>query len=463
MDRFWRQCRREHRFGVEVVMAVKAMVFNRLSNPKSKLAVSQWLPSQYLPGVDAGRLSLHHFYRALEVLQHHKERLEDWCFDRLTNLLNLDLSLVFYDLTSTYFEGQGPEIACHGYSRDHRPDCHQIQIGLLVNGDGLPISHYVFDGARSEQKTLPQLVNELRSRFQLKRCIFVADDGIVTTATMDTLKQAGYQTICAARMGQEKKVPELISLAPDVQADPAAWHKVKDNLWIYELPRRVDGYRICVVFNPVRQQSQRRKRELRLLECQAYLESFTARTKRGGRKNGSKVEQQIDRWLRAKGARKYFEFSRSGPHQLAFSINRAALEKAERLDGMLILKTDAEQLSPVEVALGYRTLTQVEAAFDEIKNFIKLRPIRHWADLRVRGHVTVCVLAYLLESVLENILAESNNKMTARKALELTKSLKVIKMNLAGKELYKTTRFTPEQMELYRLLGMSEIIRVFVK
>ena len=463
LGKFWKRYLSKRVLGFEVEMAIKAMVYNRLTDPKSKLALDEWIKRQYIPGVDPDMLKVHHYYRALDVVAESKDEFEEWVYAHITNLLNFDLSLVFYDLTSSYFEGEGPEIACPGYSRDNRPDCNQIQIGLLVNSDGIPISHVVFDGAVSDQRTLPEVISQMLSRFNIKQCIFVADDGIVNTATMSLVRDAGYKTIYSASMHKEKSVQDILEQAPEFNSRSSPWKKIKDNLWVWELPEKIDGYRITIAFNPIRQKSQRVKRERWLTESKSYLNSFNAKTKRGAKKNNQKVEMQIDKWLRRKGTRKYFEFSRKGPYRLKFSQKESAIQKTSAVDGMMVLRTDSEKLSTAEVALGYRTLTQVEAAFKEIKNFIKLRPIRHWTDLRVKGHVAVCVMAYLIESILDNLLTQSKIRMTARRALGLFSSLTVVKLNLAGKQLYKTTQPTEDQLELLRIIGLSKFERILTK
>jgi len=280
---------------------------------------------------------------------------------------------------------------------------------------------------------------------------------------MSLVRDAGYKTIYSASMHKEKSVQDILEQAPEFNSRSSPWKKIKDNLWVWELPEKIDGYRITIAFNPIRQKSQRVKRERWLTESKSYLNSFNAKTKRGAKKNNQKVEMQIDKWLRRKGTRKYFEFSRKGPYRLKFSQKESAIQKTSAVDGMMVLRTDSEKLSTAEVALGYRTLTQVEAAFKEIKNFIKLRPIRHWTDLRVKGHVAVCVMAYLIESILDNLLTQSKIRMTARRALGLFSSLTVVKLNLAGKQLYKTTQPTEDQLELLRIIGLSKFERILTK
>jgi len=280
---------------------------------------------------------------------------------------------------------------------------------------------------------------------------------------MSLVRDAGYKTIYSASMHKEKSVQDILEQAPEFNSNSSPWKKIKDNLWVWELPEKIDGYRITIAFNPIRQKSQRVKRERYLTESKSYLNTFNAKTKRGAKKNNQKVEMQVDKWLRCKGTRKYFEFSRKGPYRLEFSQKESAIQKASAVDGMMVLRTDSEKLSTAEVALGYRTLTQVEAAFKEIKDFIKLRPIRHWTDLRVKGHVAVCVMAYLIESILDNLLTQSKIRMTARRALDLFSSLTVVKLNLAGKQLYKTTQPREDQLELLRIIGLSKFERILTK
>ena len=458
LSAFLQRAIQDRLFEFEVEMALKVMVFNRLTRPSSKLALQEWIKGQYIPGVSPQRLKVHHWYRAMDILEEEKEGLEEWVFSRITDLFNLDLSLVFYDLTSSYFEGSGPPLASYGYSKDHRPDCRQIQIGLLVNRDGIPISHICFDGARSDQRTLPDIVKRLRERFPIGECIFVADDGILNRKTVPLLKKFGLKSIWSTGMRKEKYVQQVISSLPEPMGK--SWQRIKKNLWVYELPEGIAGQRGVVAFNPQRRKAQRARRKEKIQESLKYLASFNEHTRRGARKNREKTERQIDRWLRSKGARKYFVFKRKGPYNLEYHLEKKVLTHQANLDGMMILHSDAEKLSTEDIARGYRTLTQVEDAFDEIKNFIELRPIRHHTDCRVKAHVAICVIAYLIESLLDKAFDWANMKLTARKALEQLVPLKVVQMDLADKKLKKTTRPTGNQLKLLEIAGLDEFSRI---
>ena len=404
------------------------------------------------------KIKEHHYYRAMDILEDYKDPLEKWIFWHITNLFNCELSLVFYDLTSSYFEGQGPSMASYGYSRDHRPDCEQIQIGLLVNPDGIPIAHTVFNGSISDQKTLPNIIRKMIKTFNIKQCIFVADDGILNNCTAPLIKDAGFKSIYSLSMRKEKCALEIVKELPP--PDDERWDRIKSNLWIYELPKTIDNRRIVAVFNPIRRKTQARKRERRIRKSLAYLSSFNEHTKRGARKNNRKVEEQIERWLKSKYTKAYFQIKRVGPYNLQYHLHQTIVKDDARLDGMILLYSDANDLSTEDIVRGYRTLTQVENAFNEIKNFIKLRPIRHYRDYRVKAHVAICIIAYLIESLIEQDLKKAKINLTAKRALDLLSDISIHRLNLAGKLLNKSNLPTDLEMKILKSAKLQKFDRI---
>jgi transposase len=458
MSAFLEKVLRERGFDFEVEMAIKVMVFNRLCEPTSKHSLPFWLRNKYIPGVSSNKIKEHHYYRAMDILEEYKDSLEKWIFWHLTNLFNCKLSLVFYDLTSSYFEGSGPDIASFGYSRDHRPDCEQIQIGLLVNPEGIPIAHTVFNGSISDQKTLPDIVTNMTKKFNIKQCIFVADDGILNNSTAELVKDAGFKSIYSASMRKEKRALEITGELPSINDE--RWNKIKENLWIYELPKRINNKRVVAAFNPIRKKAQTAKRERRIQKSQNYFSSFNEHTKRGARKNNRKIEEQIEKWLTSKGTKKYFKFKRIGPYNLTYELNKSIVNADTSLDGMMLLYSDADDLSTEDIVRGYRTLTQVEDAFNEIKNFIKVRPIRHYKDYRVKAHVAICVIAYLIESLIGQSIRNAKLKLTARKALYLLRDVSVHRLNLAGKILKKADLPTEIDMKILKSANLQRFDRI---
>jgi transposase len=433
---------------------IKTMVFNRLIDPHSELATSQWVKGQYIEGVP-GDIPLHHYYRALNQLVEIKTSLEDRLYNTLNTLFTLDFSLLFYDLTSTYFEGEGPCSAKKGYSRDHRADRPQVEIGLLVNRDGIPLSHMVFDGNVKDATTLPQIVDQMRGTFQIKRCIFVGDKGMVTSKNLTELSRAGYEYIVSIKLRRSKEAEYLLGLIPD----RAQFTQLKDNLLVYELPSS-GAQRSLACYNPIRAQETRDHREELLTSCEEFLSQFHLPPKQGKTKDPVKVRLRIDRFLRQRKMAPFFHYGFDSTGTLQYQRKDKEIAKEAALDGLFIITTNSKELSAEALALGYKTLWEVEHAFREVKDFIKIRPIYHHNGERVRGHIFICFLAYLLEKLLEKKLEDHGLFMSARKALQELSSVKVVISELAGQQIKKVTSLVKEQEQILRALGAHRIPRI---
>ena len=448
----------------DIVHPIKIMIMNRLIEPKSKLQVTDWVKEQYIPDIDDSEIPLQHYYRALDQLIQIKDALEKALHQTVTDLFTMNLSMVFYDVTSSCFEGDNCTIAKSGYSRDHRPDLKQIEIGLLVKDEGIPISHSVFEGNIKDKNTVLTILESMQQNFRIRRCIFVGDSGIISDNVFAQLAAAGYEYIASLKRRKSPEANRLMETLPEKKD----FQKVKGNLFIKELAQAdkataypADKVRFIACYNPIRAAATKEKRNLRLQESQAYLKGFSLpRNKQGQSKKPQKVHSQIERFLRKKGTLKFFKYEYRGNADFTYSLREDILAKEEKLDGLLILKTNSASLAPNDIASGYRTLTEVEDAFNHIKNFIRIRPIRHYADLRVRGHVFICVLAYLIEKLLEKTLRENNMPMTAEKALMMLSPIKLVVNELMGQSIRKTTYLTKEQREIFKALGVEKVPKI---
>ena len=454
---------KEHTCDIDIVPPVKAMVFNRILEPSSKLRVFEWVTTQAIHEIYPKEIPLHHYYRSLDYLMAHKASLEEDIFWRVNDIFNLDLSLVFYDLTSSYFEGDSSDIAKRGYSRDHRPDCRQIEIGLLVNREGIPIAHEVWEGNIKDQKTVPDALETLAKRFHVKRCIFVGDNAMATPENITLLRDKHYEYITSLKLLKDSRALNLLK-------DPSLpryehFTKLKDNLFLHEIPSPGKDFnpdeRIIICYNPERGQVTSKKREEKLTKSREYLQSIIdTPPQRGRRKLPEKVIAMVERNLRKMGTHKYFTYTFTKDGIFEYHDNPTTINHAQRTDGICMLLTNSSQLTPQEVALGYRTLSEVEHAFKEIKNFLKIRPIYHYKDLRVRGHVFICVLAYLLEKFIEKKINQSQLTLSTQKALQILKPLRMVRYTVMNKSLQKITHITGEQNEIFNALGVSEIPKI---
>lgn len=440
-----------------VTAYAQAMVFNRLVDPRSKKAVWEAMAHDVqLPDIRAEDLPLHGYYRALEHLAAVQRPVEQALHRRLGHLFNRDLTLVFYDLTSTYFEGKACSRAKYGYSRDHRPDRVQIEIGLLVDGEGIPIGHEVYDGNVKDVETVLGALGRLQGDFQVKRCVFVGDEGMVSEENLAALDAAGYEYITSVSLRRSTIGLFLLENLPP----RSTFQAVGENMRVRELGGDAKAAKVRYVasYNPERAPSTRRKRRERLRKCVAYLRQLQAGPRARGRRRAPETTGRMaEEFLRRKQCDSLIRVTSGAGGALTWRLDRDALRLEQRRDGLRILQTNSATLSPEEVAMGYRQLWRVEDAFRHLKDMVGLRPIRHWNDARVLGHVFVCVLAHTLGCLLEKRLRMAGLAMTARAALERLRPITVVSLELEGQRVRRRSEITPEQTQLLAAMGVKGV------
>ncbi len=380
--------------------AVFAMVLNRLVDPCSKLGLLRWKQTVYRPAFAS--LQLQHFYRALDLLAQHKEPIEDLLFARMRDLFWLKVDLVLWDVTSSYFEGQGPEgLAAYGYSRDRRPECPQVLVGVLMTEEGYPIAHAVFPGNTADRVTARSALETLRRRFQLGRVIFVADRGMVSPQLLEDLEAAGMEYIVGMRL-RRSQVGEA------VLRYPGRYRRVDPQLWVKEV--WVEGKRYVVCYNPERAAHDRAAREAALAHLRAQLEA--GRTKELFRNRA--VARLLQRLPEG-----------------AVAVNPEAVRRERRYDGKYVLHTNTS-LPPEAVAKAYKQLWRVEQTFRSLKSNLDVRPMYHWTEGRVRGHVMVCFLALVLDWMLQQKLREAGMSDPTERVWQDLESVKAVEVEVSG-------------------------------
>jgi hypothetical protein len=437
----------------QALEAVKAMVLTRLVEPCSKLAVWERVAERVLiPGL-ATPPSLASYYRALDYLCQAKAEVEQAVHQQLRHLFNQDVSLVFYDLTSAYFEGTHCGKAKRGYSREHRPDLLQIEIGLLVDAEGLPIGHEVFDGNVKEVTTVLGTLDRLQREFGVRRCVFVGDDGMASAANLAEIARRGYEYITSVALGRSRLGRQRLQAAPP----PWRWRRVTETLLVQPLGGE-GAVRYLGSYHPERAASTRRHRRHHLRVVLDALRALCAGPKpRGKKKTPAQVLQAADRVVRRHGCQAWIGLGQTEEGALTWTLERAALRQTRRQDGVLVLQTNAATLTDEEVARGYRALWRVEDAFRHLKDGLRLRPIRHWNDTRVLGHVFVCVLAYLLECLYDRALARAGLTVTARAALEELAAVQVATLTAGSCVLRRRSELTARHRELLAAAGITHV------
>jgi hypothetical protein len=445
---------------------VFSMVANRLTDLYSKRrTIHEWLDTVALPtGVNAP--SLDQCYRAIDALAEHKDTTEAHLYTELCNLANLDLRLVCYDLTSSYFETvsvgrRAFSSLAFGYSRDHRGDRPQIMIGLLVTSDGIPIAHHVFAGNTTDVSTLPGVMQDLKQRFGVGKIALVADRGLISEDNLALVAAHGFDHVLGTRLHHDDDVAAVLEQA---NAPSTSWTAVPEaNSFCVEITH--GARRFVVVFSPVRYLRDKARHLALCGRIEDGLIALEQRVRAGKLTDPAKIGAAADRVLRSSPVGRCFAVNiKKGYFSWDFD------EKARRYDedllcGRYVITTS---LSPTEasaeqVVRYYRSLQNVERRFRVMKDFLSLRPVFHWSEKRVRGHVGLCVLAATIEAVMAKDLATAKvmdpdlpfQAMTPRRALALLKEVRVQHLAAGEQKIKLVNRRSALQAKVLKALRVD--------
>ncbi|MBT9137288.1 MAG: hypothetical protein DDT34_02376 [Firmicutes bacterium] len=407
---------------IPVEEGLVAMITNRLVDPRSKLITYRWIEGVYAPEWE--RLDLSHLYRALDFLDEHIRTVEEALFMRSRDLFSLEVDLVLFDTTSTYFEGRGPEgLARLGYSRDKRPDLVQVVIGVLMTREGIPVAHYVFPGNTADIAAFRHAVKDVKERFPLRQVIIVADRGVVSESLLEALEAEGREYIVGIPLRKWKAADEVLKRA-------GRYHKVAENLEVKEVEQ--DGKRYVLCYNPEQAERDRKERA-------SFVAQIEAELARGG----------LGGLARKKGYGRYLKVLDEGRAEM----NWGRVRREERYDGKYLLRTSAT-LPPAEIAQAYKGLWRVEQGFRELKSGLEMRPCYHWTLPRVRGHIALCFLALVMGAALKRLLRTHGCEASVQEVLEAVEQVKAVRVELNGEVLLARTELPPLAQKAFAAVGM---------
>jgi transposase len=346
---------------------------------------------------------LPHFYRALGGLWKKKEAIEHSLYRRGLDLFNAELDLVFFDTTTTYFEGRSlAGWAKLGKSKDHRPDHLQLVIGVVMRRDGIPVTCEIWPGNTNDVKTLVPVIRGLQKRFQIRKVILVCDRGMVSESNLEAMTGAGYEYIVGVKLRGRKEVRD------EVLSRAGRYQDVKDNLRVKEV--WVDDRRYVICFNPEEAEKDRHDRE-------AILEKIRSKLASGG----------VKRLINNRGYRRYLKIARA-----AVSIDDKVVEEEARYDGKYVLRTTTS-LPADEVAEAYKQLTWIERLWRELKDVMEVRPVyHHLKKVNVQGHIFISFLALYLAALLRQKLAAAGQKLPWDEVVRDLSDLRAVEVELDG-------------------------------
>lgn len=451
---------------------VFVLVANRLCQPSSEHALADWLESYFVCDragrrwvpqwkqkgrVRVDKKQLQVWYRTLDQLLATKDEVEVALYRRLHDLFSIKVDLVFYDLTSTYFEGTGPSIAKHGYSRDKRPKNPQVLVGVVMV-NGFPITHHVLKGNLRDATTVSGMIADLEARFEIGRIILVADRGMVTTDNLALFREKGLGYLVGLHRRRRERVYELVQRATGPWIDcpvgiTASEAATPPRTRVQEVACDETGVRVFVVDSEERRGYEQGMRERSMERTRQALENLSTRVREGKIRAAEKIGASAARILNRNHGHRYFdwELTESGVFRF-FEGPQLAREVA--YEGKYLIQTEEASFTPVQAVQAYKELSDVERGFAELKDVLELRPIFHQSDDRVRAHIFVAALAFLIDRVIERKLKIKHCAMSARVALEALESVRLVDLDLPDQRLRLVTKRTPRAGQVLNVLGI---------
>ncbi len=443
-----------------VERAIFTMVCQRCLEPASKLEATRWLGRDVvLEGIEG--VSDDELYRAMDFLLACSERVQESVFFSVAHLLNLEVDVIFFDTTSTYFEvdvdqpsddeedqtgepadTEGP-LRRLGHSKDHRPDLPQVVIGLAVTREGIPVRVWVWPGNANDQTLVAQVKADLLG-WRLGRAIYVVDSGFSGRDNLRRLRSAGGHYIAGVK---------LRSGMPETEAAlsrQGRYRTIRDNLRVKEVRVGDDdaAERFLVCHNPAEAERDRARRQQRIVRIEAELARLKSQRERATSKAERQTHQRGECALRDHPTlSRYLRQTKSG----RLSLDRAKIAADERLDGKYLLTTSDPSLSAEDVALGYKQLLAAERSFRDLKGTLLLRPVFHRKDERIRAHVLICFLSLVLIRV-----AETRTRETWRTIRAELGQIRQGHFRSTDGEFTQTSELTARQRELHAALGIPD-------
>jgi transposase len=463
LDQFWPERLPPSREGTSWYHVLLVLVAYRFLAPGSEWRLHrEWVHHSAmgdLLGEDFGVVAKDTLYRGLDKLVAHKAELFTFLTTRWQDLFGVRYNLLLYDLTSTYFESDPPFLEGdprrHGYSRDHRPDCVQVVLALIVTPEGFPLAYEILPGNTADNTTLPTFLAQIEARYGQAHRIWVMDRGIPTEAHLTQLRERGAQYIVGTPKARLTKLEQRLLALP--------WREARPSVQVKLLP--VEGDLYVWVQSAARVHKERAMRRRRLKHLWARLQSLqrqrptyeTLLLKLGAaKKEAGRAWALVRVTLPApppKGERqRRVDFT--------FTLDKAKLRQVRRREGRYLLRSNLTETDPARLWEAYLQLVEVEAAFKNLKTDLAVRPIYHQLPGRIEAHLFVAFLAYCLHVTLRAHLRPHAPGLTVRQALDKFAAMQLLDVHFPttdGRELIFTrhTEPEPDQQLLLAQLGWT--------
>ena len=453
--------RTKHTIDVEAL--IRLMVFNRLCDPDSKLGVLRWVQTVALPDVQLEAVSHQHLLRAMDALMDHQAAVDSVVADSLRPLMNPDLSLAFYDMTTIRAAGLSElegDVRHYGMAKEGLI-ARQFMLGVVQTAEGLPIYHEVFDGNTAEAKTLLPILKVVLERFpQLKRLVLVADRGLLSLDNLEELRKIklpnghGLEFILAV---PGRRYNEFVQLFEPLQQrfTEASTEVTPEVPW--------SGLRLVVAHDPQTAFEHRQKRQSKMDELQALANAWVGKLDeqdQGAKKRGRKLSDSGAK------ARFYHEVKE---HHLGniikvdlkgelfnYRVDEQALKLAQLMDGKLLVVSNVADLKPEEIMARYKSLADIERGFKVLKSELEIGPVYHRLPERIRAHACICFMALIVHRIMRQRLKEGQAGISPERALQTLKRIQHHRVSINGSDpMSGVGTISPEDAKVFKALKVN--------
>ena len=466
---------RRTRHTIDVEALIRIMVLNRLCDPDSKLGVLRWLQTVALPDIDVKTLTHQHLLRSMDALMDSQDAVDDVIAKLLRPLVDQDLSMAFYDMTTIRAEGLATmegDVRKFGMAKEGLI-ARQFMLGVVQTSEGLPIYHEVFDGNTAETKTLLPILKKVMDRFpNLRRLILVADRGLLSLDNLEALqairlrpdkgqdpsKAQALEFIIAVPGRQYHDLHEFADLLEPLQAQcaKAATEVTGEVAW--------NGLRMVVAHDPQTALEQHQKRKVAMTELELQAKGWAG--KLDGQDQG---EKQRGRKLPDSGTKARFYHAVLEAHLgkiikvdmkaelFSYAIDEDALRLAEMMDGKLLVVTNVQDMTPDKVIERYKSLADIERGFKVLKSELEIGPVYHRLPERIRAHASICFMALILHRVMRMRLRAANTGVSPERALQSLKRIQHHRVSINGAPpLCGVSSMTTEQHDVLTALKVRQ-------
>ena len=422
-------------------------ICSRFVKPVSKLALyDNWISRMY-PGMIEHDTAIQHIYRSLDLLHKHKEEIEKYLFSYGKNLFDINVDVVLYDLTTLRFESTRTDMGDlrqFGYSKEMRSDCTQVVLGLLTDTEGIPLCFEVHPGNTFEGKTLDGIVDRISEKLVIRRFIFVADRGLFSMTNLEHIKKRSGEFIVGLKMGVLKQHIQK----GFYDLEQFTW--LNNELAIYETSFGDD--RCIITWSRVRAERDRKSRDEVIERITATLASAKPVSKR---------------FITNSAYKKYILVKKESE----CALNQEAINSEKKKDGFfgIITNVKVNAMSAAEIVSNYKELWRIEDAFGEMKGTLKSRPMFHWTDQRIIGHLMLCFLSHFCEAHLTKLLRKSEvmqgskaidngiikrRSLTVKVAMDELNQVMAVPVRVRKETIWLRTDIPPNACKLFKAIGM---------